>query len=200
MKNKIIIIFFMFLSPIIFAQSIIGLSTGEIMGFNVKPVYLWKYEVDEVPSIGGYIYVGYKYKFKKPIYIRSGLGFMQYYAQVSINKSTVKGYSNNFLLPIAVGYVYNDKWSGEAGVSLQDYRGRDDFAMQKSYNLRTNLIFGVSYMFLPRWTVDLNYSVMVSKKLDSFVITHRANHIMLGVSYIAFVSKSKSVSKKEDEL
>ena len=175
-----------------FAQSIIGVSSGLITGFNTQPVYLWKYKVEETPSIGGYIFVGYKYKFKKSIYVRSGLGFMQYYGQVKVHESTIKGYSNNFVLPVAVGYFFNEKWSGELGVSFQDYRGRDDFAMQKSYNLRTNIIFGASYEFMPGFTIDLNYSLMVSKKIDSFAITHRANHIMLGVSYNLFVFKTKS--------
>jgi len=190
--KTLLMVSFLFLSPIIFAQSMIGVSTGAITGFNTEAVYLWKYQVEERPSVGGYIFVGYKYKFKKPIYIRTGLGFMQYYGEAKINKSTVKGYSNNFILPIAAGYLFNEKWGVEAGVSFQDYRARNDFAFQKSYNLRTNMILGASYAFSPKWKVDLAYSLMISKKIDSFAITHRANHIMLGVSYSLFVFKSKS--------
>jgi len=199
MIKKLLLVTFVFMSSHLFSQNILGVSAGAVSGFNTGDVYLWEYKVEEKPSIGYYVLFEYRYQFKFPVYIRTGVGFQQFYSKVVIKDSKITGYSNNFLLPIAVGYNINDKWNIDAGVSFQDYRDRDDFALMKSNNLRTNITFNVSYEFMPNFEANFGYSQIVSEKINSFMVVHRSYHFMLGVTYNITIKRKNKKNKKDDE-
>jgi len=199
MIRKLLLVSFVFMSSYLYSQNILGASAGVVSGFNSDDVYLWEYKVEEKPSIGFYAMFNYRYQFKFPVYVRTGIGFQQFYSEIVIKDSKITGYSNNFLLPIAVGYNINDKWNIDAGVSFQDFREREDFAAMKSNNIRTNITFNVSYEFLPNFEANFGYSQIVSDKINSFMVVHRSYHFMLGVTYNMVVKRKNKQNTENDE-
>jgi len=187
--KKILFTLFISASILSFSQSIISTSVGTSLGFNYEKSYLWKYEVESSPSIGGYLSLNYEYRFVKPYFIRFKLGFHQFYAQSIINNNTTKGYNYNFTFPLTVGYCIKEKWDTEIGIGIQDYRDRDEFALIKSYNIRYNLIVGLTYKINDKWSVELLFSRMLSEKIDAFVIKHYTDHFMIGANYQLFSQK-----------
>ena len=183
MKQLIKII--LVLMPLIsISQSTWHFNTGFAIGYNSYDISLWKYKVENHPSIGAFINVGYEYSLNEHFSGRIMAGFHQYHAKATINDIEVSGYNYNFEVPIEFRYTFYKNWTIGTGISLQDYRDRDDLAMLNSYNLRANFIFTTEYHFHKNWTVNFKYSRMISEKIDAFIVQHYTTHFFLGVSYI----------------
>ena len=183
MKYKItsLIIFTTILS---YSQSTWHFTAGTAFGFITKDIKIWKHSVTNKHSYGLYAGAGYEYSFTDHISARAKIQFHQYYSKVFVNNIEVSGYNYNFELPIDVRYTFYKTWTVGAGVSFQDYRERSEFELDRSNNIRTNLIINGSYQFKNNWTVDLGYSYMISEFIESFVVLHYTHHIYLGVTFL----------------
>ena len=199
MKKILLLLIFGILGGQLSAQSSFNLSAGVTNGYNFQSVYLWKYEVKANPSIGFYVQAGYEYEFLKHFGIRGQLGFHQFYASATVNQSKVSGFDYNVVIPIELRYYFLDRWSVEAGVSIQNYRDFEDLAANKSNNLRTNLIAGTSYRVAKSIYLNFQFSTIVSKPIDGFKVKHYSHHILIGGSYLLGHKSTKPLKPTTNE-
>lgn len=158
---------------------IVGL--GSTFGYNTKELQLWKYKAESTFSRGLYFNFGYELSLSKKFSVSISPGIQQHHDIIEINETTVTGYSNNFDIPFDIHYRFSPKWSTYVGLSLQDYRALKDVALNKSYNTRLNLNLGLSYHFNDFWAMELAYSKILSKEVDSFLFRNYTNHLNLGM-------------------
>ena len=153
--SKRIIFILIFISSLSFSQGTWHFTSGIGIGFITKDVHLWKYEVENKFSTGFFIGAGYEYSINENFSIRTKFQFHQYYAKVTVNHIDVKGYNYNFELPLDIRYTFYKYWTASAGVSFQDYRELDDFELERSNNIRTNLILDIAYQFNNNFVVNI---------------------------------------------
>lgn len=165
------------------AQGKWNLGAGNTFGFNTSNLYIWDYTVKHTLSNGVYFKIGYEFFLFHNLSIGMFPGAQQHYDEVEINNIKLKTYGYNFELPLELYYYFLNRWTVHAGVSLQDYRILDEFAIERSYNARLNLNLGWSYHFTNHWAMELGYSRILSDQRDAFLIRNYTNHILLGVRY-----------------
>lgn len=154
---------------------------GSVFGYNTKELQLWKYTAKSTYSRGLYFKIGYELNLGRKFSASITPGIQQHHDIIEINETEVSGYSYNFDIPFDIHYRFLPKWSTYIGLSIQDYRAIKDVALNKSYNSRINLNLGLNYHFNDIWAMELNYSRIVSEKVDSFLFRNYTNHIKLGV-------------------
>lgn len=167
------------------------LGAGTSHGFNSKELYIWKHTVEKSMSHGVYLKLGYEFKLFYDFTLAISPGFLQHYDEVGINNINVETFSYNFELPAEINYYFHKKLSAHAGVAVQDYRAFEEFALERSYNVRLNLNLGVSYHFNKHWAFELTYSRILSDRRNAFLIRNYPNHIRLGMRYRFNIKKSQ---------
>lgn len=182
--NKAFIFFlFLVISTPVLAKGKWNIGLGTTHGYNSSDLYIWEYKVEKTMSHGIYIKMGYEFKIYKNLYLGILPGFMQHYDEVGINNINVETFSYNFDLPLDINYYYKDKWRFKTGVSIQDYRVSEEFAIERSYNARLNLNLGIAYHFHQNWAIDLAYSTILSDQINSLLIRNYPNHFSIGMLY-----------------
>lgn len=165
---------------------------GSVFGYNTEKLHLWSYPAESTFSRGLYFKFGYDLSIAQKFSLRISPGIQQHHDIIEINDTEVIGYSYNFDLPLDIHYQFLPKWSTYLGVSIQDYRAIKDVALNKSYNTRLNLNFGIIHHFNDFWAMELAYSRIVSEKVDSFLFRNYTNHISLGMQLNLQILKKRN--------
>lgn len=182
--NRIIlslIILFISLNLKVKGQWIVGLGTTH--GFNISELYIWEYKVEKTMSHGIYAKVGYEFRLFSNLGLGITPGFQQHYDEIGINNINVETFSYHFDIPVDISFYYKNNWRIMAGVSMQNYRVLDEFAIERSYNARLNLNAGLMYLFHKNWGVEVAFSTILSDKQNAFLIRNYPNHFSIGMQY-----------------
>jgi len=185
-------LFTLLLSTNVMSKSRWSLKSGISMGFHMEPVYLWKYKLHSNVSSGIYLSAGYEYFITPKLAIGTHPTFYQYYNAVTINDIKVKGFQYTVELPLFVRYRFYNKWSAYLGSSIKNYRDFEDQSLEKSSNIRVDLLLGGTYRIHEKFAIDFNYSAMVSKKIESLIVKRSPHHVNVGIIYF-IGQKSKNI-------
>lgn len=184
LKKAIFLLLIFCMSISVSAKGKWNLGVGSTFGYNPSELYIWDYSVEKTFSSGFYVKIGYEWTLFKNFGIGVFPGFQQHYDEVGINSINVEIFSYNFDLPVEIYYHFYKDWSVYAGVSLQDYRVIEEFALERSYNARLNLNLGLSYYcFNPHWSMELGFSTILSDQRDAFLLRNYPNHLIVGMRY-----------------
>lgn len=183
LKKLILLILILITSLHISAKGKWNIGIGTTHGYNASDLYIWEYKVEKTMSHGLYFKLGYEFKIYKNFNLGIMPGFMQHYDEISINNTNVETFSYNFDLPLEIYYYFKDKWRFKAGVSVQDYRVSEEFALERSYNARLNLNLGISYHFHKNWAAEVGFSTILSDRINSLLIRNYPNHFSIGMLY-----------------
>lgn len=199
MTKKVLVLLLFVNSATLFAQSSFNLSGGLTIASNFEQVQLWKYSLNANPAIGFYAAVGYEYGFLEKFGIRGQIAFNQFYSQSTVNNSTIHLNEYAFLIPIDIRYYITPQWSVEAGATIQTYRDIDDFSVDKSHNIRTNLNLGASHRLTQKIEFNFQYTTNLSTKVNNFVIKHPNHTFLFGVSYLFGAKASQTIKSNKNE-
>lgn len=183
LRKVIFLLFLICMSISVSAKGKWNLGVGSTFGYNPSELYIWDYSVEKTFSSGFYVKLGYEWTLFKNFGIGVFPGFQQHYDEVGINNINVEIFSYNFDLPVEIYYHFYNDWSVYAGVSLQDYRVMEEFALERSYNARLNLNLGLSYCFNPHWSMEIGFSTILSDQRDAFLLRNYPNHLIIGMRY-----------------
>jgi hypothetical protein len=182
LQKTILLLLFLSISLYISAKGKWNIGLGTTHGYNNSDLSIWEYKVEKTMSHGIYFKMGYEFRIYKSFSIAILPGFMQHYDEISINETNIETFSYNFDLPIDI-YYFIKKWRLKTGISIQDYRVSEEFALERSYNARLNLNLGLSYHFYKNWAAEVGFSTILSDKINSLLIRNYPNHFSIGMLY-----------------
>lgn len=178
--KKTAVVILLFVSSRVMAGGWI-FKAGNNFGYNPQEITLWNYPLEHQMSRGIYVGLGYEFSLFERVSLAIIPEFNQYYSQATVNQIEASGYSYHFNLPFHIVYSPLDKWQFLSGISIQNYRQFEDFAFNKSHNLRYDLDFAIIYKFTETWAIELAHSLIISNKVDALLIRNYSNYVSLGL-------------------